>query len=323
MIAETDARPRRGVIAWLAIVVAAAGLAVVGRALLGHWGGVTHGHPAFAIVLALTALACLVVLWRSIPRRPRRGGWRRVLRFLAVIAGAGGVALVAWLTPYSAVEPALEAMQSDSAVTVTESPTNIVLAPTTPGSDVGLFFQPGALVDPRAYAAVLRPVAEAGHTVVIVKQPLGIAFLAVGGFDTARSDHPQIDRWVIGGHSLGGTVASMEADTADTDSTAPAVGLLLFASYPASDISTSLTARVESISGSRDGLATPEKIDQSRALLPAATEYVVIDGGSHAQFGDYGLQVGDNSPTISHADARSQISAAAVAFLGALSTENG
>ena len=50
-----------------------------------------------------------------------------------------------------------------------------------------MFFQPGARVDPRAYAAILRPLAESGHVVVIVKQPLGIAFLATGALDADNS----------------------------------------------------------------------------------------------------------------------------------------
>jgi pimeloyl-ACP methyl ester carboxylesterase len=57
---------------------------------------------------------------------------------------------------------------------------------------------------PRAYAAVLRPLADAGYTVVIPKQPLGIAFLATGAFESTRDAHPDIDSWVVGGHSLGG-----------------------------------------------------------------------------------------------------------------------
>ena len=55
-------------------------------------------------------------------------------------------------------------MDSDAAVTVTESATQIVMTPTGEVSSTGVFFQPGAKVDARAYAAVLRPLAEAGFT---------------------------------------------------------------------------------------------------------------------------------------------------------------
>ena len=101
------------------------------------------------------------------------------------------------------------------------------------------------------------------------------------------------------GHSLGGTVASMQADENDGTAAAPVTGLLLYASYPTDDISASLTARVLSISGTEDGLATPEKIDESAATLPTDTEFLVLEGVSHAQFGAYGPQAGDGTPEVS------------------------
>lgn len=58
----------------------------------------------------------------------------------------------------------------------------------------------------------MRPLAEGGHTVVIPKPPFGIAFLTTSVFTEARSDHPPVNRWVVGGHSLGGVVAASAAD---------------------------------------------------------------------------------------------------------------
>lgn len=231
----------------------------------------------------------------------------------------GWIALMAWLRPFSAVEPALAALRSDPGVTVSESPTRIVLTPTGSASHTGVFFQPGARVDPRAYVAILRPVAESGHVVVIAKQPLGIAFLSVTALDDTGADDQHITRWVVGGHSLGGTVAAMQADAADTDPTAPVVGLLLFASYPANDISSSLGATVLSISGSQDGLATPDEIAASRAFLPPGATFTSVDGAVHSFFGDYGAQRGDGRPTISRGQARAEISGAAVDFVNMLS----
>jgi hypothetical protein len=306
---------------WTALAVVGAGVLVVLWASLTEWGGIVHGHPAYAFLLALTLVACALSAWLNLRRHSRhRTTGRFVGRIILVILGIVWIALVGWLRPHTAVEPALTAMESDDTVNVFESATDIVLAPTDRARSTGVFFQPGALVDARAYAAVLRPLAEEGYTVVIPKQPLGIAFLALGAFDSARPSYPDITGWVIGGHSLGGTVASMQADGADEDSTGPSVGLLFFASYPADDISSSLKIPVESISGSQDGLATPAKIQASRPNLPDDADFTIIDGASHAQFGDYGPQDGDGEPTITHDDARRQISRAAVAFLDSLET---
>ena len=280
-----------------------------------------HGNPAYPVLLALTVLGALGALWRARRPRARPGGWRLVGRGLLLVLAVGWVAAMVWLRPFAAVQPALAAMRSDAAVTVTESATRIVLAPTGStgaASEVGVFFQPGARVDARAYAAVLRPLAEAGHPVVIAKQPLGIAFLALSAFDGARSARPDVSRWVVGGHSLGGTVAVIQADGADADRVAPAVGLLLYASYPAGDVRGSLTTAVESVSGSKDGLATPAKIDASRVDLPADATFTVIEGGSHAQFGAYGPQPGDGIPTITDEQARTLISEASLRFVDSL-----
>lgn len=309
--------------AWLRVTtlaVAAAAVLVVAWACATAWGAVVHGHPAYAVLLALTLAGAVVVGVRALRRRPARPRWRRAGRVALLLLGAVWVVLLAWLRPFVAVEPALAAMRSDDAVTVTEGATRYVLTPADGGDGTAVLFQPGARVDARAYAAVLRPLAEAGHTVVVAKQPLGIAFLATGAFDDARAA-VDADRWVVGGHSLGGTVAAMAADASDgpaDDAEAPTAGLLLFASYPAGDMSGTLTAAVASVSGSEDGLATPAKIDASRADLPADAAFTVVDGAVHASFGDYGPQPGDGTPAISHDDARQQISAAALAFVDGL-----
>jgi hypothetical protein len=306
---------------WVVRAVAVAAIAAVAWVLLTAWAPVVHGHPAYPVLLALTVLGALLALWRARRPRARPGGWRLAGRGLLLVLAVGWVAAMVWLSPFAAVQPALAAMRSDEAVTVTESATRIVLAPTgstAAASEVGVFFQPGARVDARAYAAVLRPLAEAGHPVVIAKQPLGIAFLALSAFDGARSARPDVSRWVVGGHSLGGTVAVIQADGADADRVAPAVGLLLYASYPAGDVRGSLTAAVESVSGSKDGLATPAKIDASRADLPPDARFTVVEGGSHAQFGAYGPQPGDGIPTITDEQARTLISEASLRFVDSL-----
>jgi hypothetical protein len=72
---------------------------------------------------------------------------------------------------------------------------------------------------------------------------------------------------------------------------------------------------VTSIFATLDGLATVEKIENSRRLLPSTTEWVAIDGGNHAQFGWYGPQSGDNSATISREEQQRQVVAATAQLL--------
>jgi dienelactone hydrolase len=191
-------------------------------------------------------------------------------------------------------------------VHIADSATRIELSPTGATRSTGLIFYPGAKVDPRAYVPNLTPIAAAGYPVIILKVPYNIAFAGRGAALRAIDAHPAVMRWVVGGHSLGGVVASSVAGSND-----PRVrGLLLWASYPSSTLADRTSLQVTSISGSNDGLATPAKIDAAKAKLPPDTRYVVIEGGIHSFFGDYGLQSGDGTPSVSRHTAQQQIQAA-------------
>jgi len=76
---------------------------------------------------------------------------------------------------------------------------------------------------------------------------------------------------------------------------------------------------VLSISGSEDGLSTPEKIDAARDLLPADAEMVEIEGASHASFGDYGPQAGDGTPTIADDEMHAEVADRLNPFMAELS----
>ncbi len=56
--------------------------------------------------------------------------------------------------------------------------------------------------------------------------------------------------------------------------------------------------------------------EKNRANLPADTVEVVLDGGCHAQFGSYGPQDGDGTPTISGEEQVRQTAEAIAAFVG-------
>ncbi len=303
---------------WPARSVSTLGVAVTLWAAISTGDMLLHGHPAYAILLGVVFLACMVVAVRSWLKSAPTGRKFMVLRGIGLVASCAVLVLTWWLIPYSAAPAALAAMTSNDVLTVTETPTRIVLTPPGIPNGTGVFFQPGALVDARAYAAVLRPLAENGHTVVIPKQPFGIAFLSTGAFTSAQTQHPLVKRWVLGGHSLGGVVAAMDAQSFAKEVDDPVAGILFFASYPATDMS-ALALPVLSISASNDQLATPEKIEAAKATLPKDAFFTTIEGGVHADFGDYGPQRADGEPTISRDDARAHISSASLAFIESLS----
>jgi dienelactone hydrolase len=231
----------------------------------------------------------------------------------------GFVAALMWLSPFPH-QPDREKTVPANGPTATapagsraaEDATSITLAPAGKAT-TGLVFYPGAKVDAHAYEDLLQPLADAGHLVVILKPPLGVSLLDTNQARAAMDRHPEIDSWAVGGHSLGGVSASSFA-AANHDVS----GLLLFASYPAENMADAQGLPVLSISGSNDGLSTPNKIAASKSLLPPTTTYAIVVGGVHAFFGDYGEQPGDGEPGISRNEAQQQIVAESLRFMDRL-----
>jgi hypothetical protein len=173
----------------------------------------------------------------------------------------------------------------------------------------GFIFYPGALVDPRSYALTAQAIAAQGYLTVIVKMVGDLAIYSPDRASVVISDYPDIENWVIGGHSFGGTIACAYArDNIDKIS-----GVVLWAAYPSPAFSIRDTnLKVMSIYGTNDGLATPDEIEASRADLPPDTQFVAIEGGNHTQFGWYDtypnpVQPDDNSPGITREQQQCQI----------------
>ncbi|HYP73375.1 MAG TPA: alpha/beta hydrolase [Microbacterium sp.] len=247
----------------------------------------------------------------------KRSRGRRILRWTLGIIGGLLVAAVVGILIYSqvgvmAAEPEpLAAVRANPDIAITDDSAGIVLAPASDAdTDTGLVFIPGAKVDPWAYASILSGlVADEGMTVVITKPWLNLAFFDLRPLSTFTDLAPGVGDWLVGGHSLGGVKACQLAGDAD--------GLVLFASYCANDISGSGLPAL-SLSGSEDGLSTPEKIADARPLLPTDAVMVEIPGASHASFGDYGPQAGDGTPTATDAEVHAVVTEQIGALAGQL-----
>lgn len=232
-------------------------------------------------------------------RKPHR---RRMLAvFLAFLAALAVAVLVFLNTSYPASDAALAALESDSAVTVTvQDDGDMVFAPASAASGCGIIFYPGGKVDPRAYAPLMRAFAERGFTCVLVRMPFNLAFFDSNAADGEQGAFPKVDRWYLGGHSLGGAMAARYAAGHADDYE----GLLLCAAYPAEDLGDTDLA-VESVYGSEDGVLNRDRYEECRTNAPQMVEDM-IPGGCHGYFGDYGEQKGDGNPTISREEQMSR-----------------
>ena len=122
--------------------------------------------------------------------------------------------------------------------------------------------------------------------------PLDLAIFSPNKAEKVIERYSDIDTWAIGGHSLGGVMASKFASE-----NSKIKGLALYASYPSGDELKYSDIEVVSIYGTEDGVADLEKVKD--ATLSKNSAFFEIKGGNHAQFGSYGQQEGDNKATIS------------------------
>lgn len=219
---------------------------------------------------------------------------------------------------------ALAALQSDNEVLYSETAvpdwdgeSYYVFKPRQAEPLTALVFYGGANCDARAYAPMAHDIAKAGFMMVLVKMPNNTSMLAPDRAAVVIAAYPEITTWAIGGHSMGGISACKFAK--ENLETIDAV--VLWASYPSNQNKIDQTdLKALSISATNDGIYPPDKIEESRSMLPPDTVYVVIQGGNHQQFGWY---TGDHKPvdddaTITREEQTAQIVAATVDFLSTL-----
>lgn len=237
---------------------------------------------------------------------------RRILLGLAAVLVLVLIGFLIWAqTPSQPGSAALSALQSDAAVQVVDHGKMITFEPNGQKPTTAFLFYPGGHVDFRAYSPILRRIAARGYLVVLVQVRLNLAFFDIEAGATALKDFPQVTTWVTGGHSLGGVASAYFA------AAHPEIeGIVFWASYPADERLKNTQIKALSIYGTQDGgLEDGEKIEETKALLPEDTQYVVIQGGNHAQFADYGPQPGDNPANISPESQWQQVTEAMIPFL--------
>jgi hypothetical protein len=233
---------------------------------------------------------------------------KKAIKFALIITGVvlllGVTGFITWgMTPLGPTSEALAAMESNANVTVQDNGNFMVFTPTLNTPITGFILYPGGHVDYRSYAPVAQEIAIHGYQVSIVRMPLSLAFFGINKADEVITAYPEVRYWVVGGHSLGGSMAASYAKKHPMK----VQGLVFWASYPATTDDLSSTGlKGLSTYGSNDQVMDRENFNATLGLLPPGTMIQVIQGGNHAQFGNYGLQPGDGAATISAADQQIQ-----------------
>lgn len=186
----------------------------------------------------------------------------------------------------------LPVTMNDSAVTVTKQ--SGVYLFDGPGTDTAIVFYPGAKVQTEAYAPVLYLIAQEGYDCFLVDMPFHLAFFGMSRAGDVTESYPDYQHWYMAGHSLGGAMAGNYAaghlDQFD--------GVIFLAAYPTKSLKKNGFKSL-SLYGSEDGVLSRDHYKSSLSLMPDNFTEIIIEGGNHGQFGDYGYQKGDGKASIS------------------------
>jgi len=209
---------------------------------------------------------------------------------------------------YHAGKSAKESLHGSGAVSVTEISEGYLFD--GPGNNSALVFYPGAKVEAAAYAPLMDQIAEQGTDCFLCDMPLNFALFDKDRANSIKTDDEySYEKWFVGGHSLGGAAAAMLAEEEGKQWS----GLVLLAAYPTGKIEEPIL----SVYGSNDGVLNMDNYKKATTndYWPPETTELVIEGGNHALFGDYGAQKGDGNATITAAQQQKQTADAITLFI--------
>lgn len=179
---------------------------------------------------------------------------------------------------------AMAAVASDSGVAVEEKDDWLIMRPKNQTPTTGLIVYPGAYCDIEGYAPILREVARGGYLVVGVSMPFNFSIFAPFSADDVREAFPEIERWVIAGHSMGGAMAGMYA----ADNQDKLGGIIFWDAYPpeSSSLADADLPVMHIHRATLEG-AAPQKFEDMRHLFPADSVWFPVPGGIHMYFGSF------------------------------------
>ena len=217
-----------------------------------------------------------------------------VLLLLAILAGA-----FFWYVSdyYRAEDVALEVLAQNDGIVTQDNLT--ILSPSYQ-SDTAIIFYPGAKVEAEAYLPLLDQIRQIGITCILVDMPFHMAIFDSDAAEDVMTQFPEIEHWYLAGHSMGGAMASkFAAEHPDEVDGLILMGAYIYGDYPDEDTLTIYGSLNQSVE---------DHIDYTENI-------VEIEGGNHAQFGNYGLQKGDPMAEISAEEQQKQTVEAIEAFL--------
>lgn len=219
---------------------------------------------------------------------------------LLVLAVAVGAFMAYAMDYYKADETAHEVLEGVDVIHPADG--GYYYLPSGEDSKEALVFYPGAKVETIAYLPLVDQIRDrTGMDCFLIEMPLHMAIFSPNAAEKVMQEYPEVEHWYLAGHSMGGAMASQFASQHEQELD----GLILLGAYPYK------TSSVDALTvyGSLN-VSVAEKIDYTENV-------VVLEGGNHAQFGNYGPQDGDAPATITDEEQQEQTVDAIVEFVDA------
>jgi hypothetical protein len=234
---------------------------------------------------------------------------RKIFKYFGItVLVVGAVSILAGSvyvsTPYRANETAKKSIESSRVINLDTQKIWFFQTPSKASLNLVLVY-PGGRVQPESYGLLCQEFVTRGVDCAIIEMPLNFAFVPHAGIDKvmAKLDQTYVNV-IVAGHSLGGPFLVRDLQMINPASYNIST-LVLLGSYSDIDFSNS-NLSVISVVGSEDKLLG-ESVDKYKSNLPKSTKFEVIEGGNHAQWGDYGEQDGDGKAAISSRDQKQKL----------------
>ena len=264
----------------------------------------------YIIICVVALIVCFAIgalITFLVGRKKKLKRWKKVV--LTIVLGIVLMLIAAFVylqIYYHADDEAKKYLESGSTVTVTETSNGYLFD--GPGEGSAVIFYPGAKVEGTAYAPLLHKLAEEGVDCFLVEMPFRMAIFGQSRADSLIEEY-DYENWYMAGHSMGGMCAANYAAAHDEIK-----GLVLLASYSTKELRNDL--KVLSVYGSEDGCLDRGAYEKNKANLPAGFTEVIIEGGNHAYFGNYGEQSGDGKALINSSEQQERTVDAVLEMIG-------
>lgn len=250
------------------------------------WKSITGFPCVIFFAIGCVCMTAMIILAFALDPANSRSNWiEQIVNTIAQLCFLLGIMII-WYSSdsYQATEEAYACMAGSDIVSVSE--TKFGLFFDGPGTENALIFYPGGKVEYTAYSPLMLLMAEDGTDCFLCEMPYDLAVFNINAAKKV-TDRYTYKKWFIGGHSLGGAMASVYAE-GDADIS----GVVLLGAYPTSEPSHPTLM----VYGSNDEVIDPQKLEQGFAM--GNVMGIAIEGGNHANFGCYEVQEGDGESKL-------------------------